>query len=60
MEGLSANSKAAVTLYAIYGFGFFIALMVVGIVGIGLMPLFPFQPDNLYWAQTWLIQTVFD
>eukprot|EP01048_Picozoa_sp_COSAG05_P022304 COSAG05_NODE_4414_length_1525_cov_1.293128_3_plen_60_part_00 len=58
--GLSADSKGAIAFYAVYGACFFVSLLVVGVVGVGVMPLFPLQIDNLEWAQTWLVQTVFD
>ena len=59
-SGLSARVKAAIAFYGVYGLGFFVALNIVGIYGIGIMPLFPFQISNLEWSSIWLIQTIFD
>jgi hypothetical protein len=57
---LSASGRGTIAFLGVYGLGFFVSLCLVGIVGVGFMPLFPLQLDNLGWAQTWLIQTIFD
>jgi hypothetical protein len=57
---LQQSTKGAMVFYAVYGTAFFISLAIVGVVGIGTMPLFPLQTENLEWAQTWLVQTIFD
>eukprot|EP01047_Picozoa_sp_COSAG01_P033884 COSAG01_NODE_2515_length_7529_cov_77.394347_7_plen_111_part_00 len=98
MAPSAGGSKGAIAFYAVYGACFFVSLLRVGIVGVGVMPvffsvttphtaggldlghclaalvvvlraaelhvlhvqLFPLQLDNLEWAQTWLLQTIFD
>ena len=56
-----------VVFSTVYGTGFFVTLCVVGIYGVGIMPLFPLrlgepwsEKEQIDWALTWLIQTVFD
>ena len=58
--GVSSVNMPNLVFSAIYGVGFFIMLNVVGVYGYGIMPLFPFQLENIEWAFTWLIQTIFD
>ena len=35
-----ASSKGAIAFYAVYGACFFVSLLVVGVVGVGVMPVF--------------------
>ena len=58
--GVSSENMPNLVFSAVYGTGFFIMLNVVGIYGYGIMPLFPFQRDEVDWAFIWLIQTIFD
>ena len=60
MAPSDTTSKSAAVFYGVYGFGFFVTLCIVGVYGIGIMPLFPLQLENAEWGLTWLLQTVFD
>jgi hypothetical protein len=57
---VSSSNMPNLVFSGIYGVCFFITLNIVGIYGIGIMPLFPLQLESEEWAFTWLLQTIFD